>query len=164
MKKQFDYKINDKQINKFLKQTLDITGDLTLLMKTARVVMKRIIDENFETQGTKTGDKWQEWSDKWKKKRLKMDKTAGILTLDGYLRRSIKAQSGRDFALVSTDKDYAAIHNFGGTKLLKHNQKMPKREFMRFDENAKDELYTELYLKFEDILDEIEERKIKSGS
>jgi len=155
MQKQFSYKLNDKQIIKFLQDCHKKLGDLSPIMKTARVFMKQKIEENFDTEGAATGEKWREWSKPWKKRRIKLGRGSGkILTLDGELRRSLHAKSGRDFALVGTNKEYAAIHNFGGTKQLKHNKTMPKREFMRFDDHAIDELYVELYEKMEDLIEE----------
>lgn len=165
LSKQFEYKINDKLIIKFLKDCHKQLDDLSPLMKTARVIMKKVVDDNFETEGKATGEKWQEWSDSWKKKRIKLGRGSGkILTLDGELRRSIHAKSGSNFALVGTNKEYAALHNFGGSKILKRNKTMPKREFMRFDDYALDELHAELRIKFEDILNKTMERNLRNGN
>ncbi len=137
----------------FLKKKAEQFKDLSPLMKVARVFLKNTVNKNFETQGEHTGNKWQPWSETYKKQRLKMGKSGGkIMTLDGHLRRDVHAKSGADFAMVGTNKIYAAIHNFGGNSSLKHNKTMKKREFMRLDDNAKDHLYAELYIKAEEML------------
>lgn len=137
----------------FLKKKAEQFKDLTPLMKVARVFLKNTVDKNFETEGQHTGDKWPEWSESYKKQRLKMGKSGGkIMTLDGHLRRDVRAKSGIDYAMVGRNKNYAALHNYGGNSSLKHNKTMPKREFMRLDDNAKDHLFAELYIKAEEML------------
>ena len=43
-----------------------------------------------------------------------MGKTAGILTLEGNLRKSLTRKATASSALIGTNKEYAVIHNFGG--------------------------------------------------
>ncbi len=171
---QFLTKINDKEITKFLDSAYRKLKDLTPLMKTARVFMKKLIDDNFETQGEATGAKWQEWSDGWKKRRIKMGKGSGkILNLDGFLRKSFTAKSNNNSAIVGTNNKYAAIHNFGfkGTvnkkskkgKAFKTKLTMPKREFMRINDTYKDELFAELFIKSEEMLLKLQEKSLKNG-
>lgn len=159
----FTYGFKVKDVVKFLNDIQKEIQDLTPLMKVARRFLKKTVDENFETSGTHTGEKWKEWSEKWKKQRIKMGRGSGkILNLEGELRRSIKAKHGKDFAQVGTASEYAAIHNFGfnGTvqkkskkgKLFSAKLNMPKREFMRLNDAAKDELYAELYITAKDIM------------
>lgn len=152
--KYFEIKIEADAITELLKDISSDLKDLSPLMKVARVAMKNIVNENFETEGTATGEKWKEWSDKYKKLRLKKGKTGNILSLDGYLKRSITAKSGKDWAMIGTNKKYAAIHNFGGD-IKRHGKKigtMPQREFMRFDNNALNDLYAELYLEAKHLI------------
>lgn len=156
----FKSNFNAKDITKFLNEAAKKLSDLTPLMKTARVFLKKTVDENFETEGEHTGKKWKAWKEKWKKQRIKMGRDDGkILNLDGGLRRSILAKHGSDFALVGTNKKYAAIHNFGGNKSLKRNKTMPKREFMRIDETQQEYLQADLYVQLKDILIEKETNK-----
>jgi phage virion morphogenesis protein len=159
--KYFEVNFDSKIVTDFLKSQLKaLDEDFPKLMKLARVIMKEIVDENFETEGVHTGEKWKEWSDSWKKKRLAMGKSTGrILNLDGTLRRSILADSGHDWARVGTNKVYAAIHNYGGNSALKHNKTMPKREFMRLDKPAMENLYGELYVLAKELLIDKEIKK-----
>lgn len=150
---EFRTSFNSGAVVKFLNGTAKKLKDLSPLMKTARVVLKKSVDDNFETQGESLGKKWKPWSEGWKKYRLKKKHGSGkILNFSGELRRDIRAKSGRDFALVGVNKEYAAIHNFGGASHLKRNKNMPKRKFMALSEYQKDNLLAELYLKTEEML------------
>ena len=106
---------NPESIIEFLTKIKNETPSaMEKMMKTARVFMKNTVNENFETEGKHTGDKWTGWSEKYKLKRPK----GKILTLGGHLRKDIRAYSGSDkngvyFAKVVANKEYAAIHNFG---------------------------------------------------
>lgn len=158
--KTFTSNFNAKEVTKYLNEAASKLKDMKPIMKIARVFLKNTVDDNFETQGEATGEKWKPWSDKWKKRRIKMGRGDGkILNLDGHLRRDIRAKSGEDYAIVGTNKEYAAIHNFGGNKNLKRNKTMPKREFMRLNEYKKEELLAELYLGVEERLMDIRNLK-----
>lgn len=160
--KYFICNFNAKEITKILNKASQKLKNLTPVMKVAKVFLKNTIDKNFETEGKETGDKWPAWSEKYKKQRIKMGFSTGkILNLRAHLRRSIMSKHTVDTALVGTNCPYAAIHNFGGDKSLRHNKNMPKREIFRLNENKKDELYAEIYLAIEERIlkekmDEIE--------
>lgn len=159
----FTYGFKAKEIVKFLNDIHKEIQDLTPLMKVARRFLKNTVDENFETSGVHTGEKWKSWSEKWKKQRIKIGRGSGkILNLEGELRRSIKAKHGKDFAQVGTASEYAAIHNFGFKgkvnkkskkgKMFTAKMNMPKREFMRLNDTTIDELYAELYIAAKDLI------------
>lgn len=149
--KYFVCNFNAKEVIKILNEAGKKLKNLTPVMKVAKVFLKNTVDENFETEGKATGEKWQDWSEKYKKQRIKMGFSSGkILNLRGHLRRSILSKHSKDWALVGTNLEYAAIHNFGGDKSLKHNKNMPKREFFRLNDYKKDELYAEIYLATEE--------------
>ncbi len=159
----FKVKFESKAVTDFLKDAAKKLSDLTPLMKTARVFLKNTVDEDFETEGTHTGDKWKPWSESWKKRRIQMGRGSGrILNLEGVLRRSIKAYSNANEAGVGTNIVYAAAHNFGfkgkvskKSKLGKKftaNMFLPKREFMRISEHQKELLQADLYIKLKEIL------------
>ncbi len=69
------------------------------------------------------------------------------------------SKSSKDWAMVGTNKIYAAIHNFGGNNTLKHNKTMPKREFMRIDDTQREFLQADLYIKLQEILIDKETNK-----
>ena len=160
MAEMFKAKWNGKDIIAFLRTAEKKLGDLSPLMKAARVELKGIIDENFETEGKHTGDKWKEWSDEWKKQRMKMGEGSGkILNLSGKLRKTIMAKSDRNTATIYTNRDYAAIHNFGGNKKLKRNKTMPRREFMRINDTQVEYLLADLKISLEEMLMKAEANK-----
>ena len=129
---EFSVKIENKDIFKKIKEFAEETGDMKPFLKVATRRIMNVIDENFETEGKNTGEKWEDWSDIWLKRRQEMGNADGkILNLGGYLRRSIERHIDSDRAVIGSPLKYAAIHNFGSTQDMKIN--MPKREFMRID-------------------------------
>jgi len=75
--------------------------------------MLAVVRRNFEVEGRP--NKWTPLSPGYKKQRYKKGYTGNILTVSGGLLKSIVAQTQGDTAVVSTNKAYAGIHNFGGT-------------------------------------------------
>lgn len=71
-----------------------------------------IVRRNFEVEGR---PKWKPLSPAYKRRRYKKGYTGNILTVSGQLLKSIVAQTENNTAIVSTNKVYAPIHNFGGT-------------------------------------------------
>lgn len=110
-----EIKCNYKEINNKLLQLQERAQNMRPLMKSAALIMKNYVDENFETQGEHSGDKWKEWSDEYKEHREKIGRGDGrILSLEGELRESISSIVTDESAMVGSNKEYAAIHNFGG--------------------------------------------------
>ena len=159
-KEPFEAEFNAKEVTKFLNESAKKLSDLRPLMREAAQGLKFVVDQNFETEGTFTGDKWQAWSDKYKKWRLKKKKgQGGILSFEGNLKRDIRSGYDNTTAFVASGKDYAAIHNFGfkgivtkerenkrkGTKTrFSCNMNTPKREFMRINETEQQNLIEDL--------------------
>lgn len=115
MKKSIEMKCNYKKINNKLLKLGERAQNMRPLMKSAALIMKNYVDENFETQGEHSGDKWKEWSDEYKEHREKIGRGNGhILSLEGELRESISSIVTDEEAMVGSNKEYAAIHNFGG--------------------------------------------------
>jgi phage virion morphogenesis protein len=71
--------------------------------------------KNFETEGSRIRKPWQKLSNQTIKQREKKGYWPGkILQRTGQLKRSIISSYGEDYAQVSTNLIYAAIHNYGG--------------------------------------------------
>lgn len=133
--KYFVIKIKNQQnlVNK-IKQYAGRAGQLKPFLKWLDVKLRGGIEENFLTEGRYSGEKWQEWSEKYKKWRIKHYGGGQILTREGNLRESITSILEDDKLIIGTAKEYAAIHNFGHKK-----RNMPKREYFRFSsENLKE--------------------------
>ena len=140
---EFNVKIENADIFKKIKEFADETGDMKPFLKVATRRIMNVIDQNFETEGKNTGEKWEDWSDIWLKRREELGKADGkILSLDGYLRRSIERHIDYDRAVVGSPMKYAAIHNFGSEEGSKIN--MPQREFMRIDRVEEEKILDDL--------------------
>ncbi len=70
-------------------------------------------DQRFASQTSPDGTPWQALSPAYqRRKRKNQDK---ILVLDGYLKNTLRYQVSNDELLFGTNRQYAAIHHFGGT-------------------------------------------------
>lgn len=110
-----EMKCNYKEINNKLLKLQERAQNMRPLMKSAALIMKNYVDENFETEGKNSGEKWKEWTDEYKEHREKIGRGNGkIMSLEGELRESITSTVTDEEAMVGSNKEYAAIHNFGG--------------------------------------------------
>lgn len=161
-KKIFEADFKAEQVIKFLEDAAKQVKDIRPLMKVAAHFMKSTVDENFETEGQHTGDKWKEWSTNWKKQRLKEKHgEGGILQFRGDLRRSLRSKYDDTSAMAIVSGDYAAAHNFGFKgkvnktsskgKRFTCNMNMPKREFMRINEREQEYLIADLTVKLKEM-------------
>ena len=136
--------LDTKKIQKAFQKSFEILKDFKPALRVARQVLLHAIDENFETEGVSSGNKYQDWSDYYKKVRQKIG--GKILHLDGVLRKSITGIVRKDSVIISTEKEYAAVHNFGfeGPDKNGRMMNMPQREFFRLTEydwmNLEDEI------------------------
>lgn len=149
---EFRVEIKNKNIFKKIDEYAEEIGKTKPLLKIVSRRIMNVIDENFETEGKNTGEKWDNWSDIWIEKRKKLGKSDGkILNLDGYLRRSISRYVSDNKAVIGSPLKYAAIHNFGGDiKRGKKTIKMSQREYMRIDRVEEERILDDLkeyYLK-----------------
>ena len=135
----FEAKLNHKEIIIKLAELSKKFSNLTPFFKIIRVKLLKEIDENFATEGVASGEKWKEWSEKYKKYRIKNFGNGLILNLSGELRRSFTSIIEGKKLTIGTAKEYAAIHNFGHEK-----RNMPQREFFRSSEETMDDLLEDL--------------------
>ena len=140
MGKYFTVQMNSKEVFQKLDEIADSVSDLKPLFKILRQSLMDSIYENFETEGTASGDKWEEWSEKWAKEREKREKVSKILQYDGDLRDSFDYKITSTDLTIGTAKEYAAIHNFGYDE-----KNMPQREFMRFSDTQLQDATFELH-------------------
>jgi phage virion morphogenesis protein len=87
-------------------------GDLTPFMREVKGIMLDAVEQNFEEQGR---PEWAGLTPSTIRQREREGKWPGkILQRSGRLASSIVGESGKDFATVGTNLEYAAIHQFGG--------------------------------------------------
>ena len=137
----FEVEFNNEQITQKLENLKKSFSDLAPFFKIIRTNLLNEIEENFNTEGTNSGEKWAEWSEKYKKLRIKLGKssTGVILSDSGQLRESFFGEIEANKLTIGTAKEYAAIHNFGHDK-----KNMPQREYFRFSDNAIDGLLADI--------------------
>ena len=153
---------NDKRIMEALKEVGNKAKKPKKLMRIASQIMLEDVDSNFDTQGKNADESWQDWFDPYKIWREKNNRGGGeLLVLEGEMREGVGRKVTETTAKVYSDKEYAAIHNFGfDDKITKHMKKsgksfdvdmhIPKKTFMKWHEDLKqnilDELMAELYV------------------
>ena len=64
--KYFEAKLNSKEVTDTLKRYAKEVGDLNPALRISRRMLLNAIDQNFETEGTSSGEKFKEWSDGYK--------------------------------------------------------------------------------------------------
>lgn len=111
-----------------------LSGDKSLMNAIAET-MRTAVLKNFETEGARLGKKWQPLSLKTWMQRKKKGYTGPILQRTGQLKRSIVSSYGDNYAQVSTNLIYAAIHHYGGEAARNKKVKIPARPFMVLNDN-----------------------------
>lgn len=141
MGKYFEVKYNVEEFQKKFGEIRKNFTDLTPFLKIIRVKLLLALQENFSTEGTSLGAKWQAWSEKYKKLRIKHGKSGdGVILSDtGLLRKSFKGVIEDKKLTIGTAIEYAAIHNFGHPQ-----RKMPKREYFKFTEQTINEVLEDI--------------------
>lgn len=143
-----EVKLDEREVLQYFNQYAKKVKDLKPILRKVSHVMLEDIDENFETEGTNQGEKWQEWSDGWKLKRQKRKRGEGkIMQLEGELRTSFTRKISSDGVVVGTGQEYAAIHNFGGDVKKRGGKgtfKMPERRFVAWTDKLKVKVSEEL--------------------
>lgn len=152
-----DVNCNDKEIFEALEALSKRAKNLKPVMREISHSMLNAVEENFETEGKSGSGKWEGWSKSWAQKRKDMGKDGKILTLNADLRNSLTRQATADKALVGTNKEYAAIHNFGGPvkKRVKKGQgkgangtfDMLQREFMLWTKSLEVDIESTIWYK-----------------
>ena len=113
--------------------------------------------ENFETEGKNSGEKWKEWTDEYKQHREKIGRGNGhIMTLEGELRESISSVVTDEEAMVGSNKEYAAIHNFGGDikkRGCSGSYEMDARPYAVWTDDLQELIETEIQAQLEPYLE-----------
>ena len=84
--------------------------------------------KRFQAQTSPDGEKWQALSPAYQRRKKKnRDK---ILTLEGYLRNTLRYQIEGGDLFFGTDRPYGAIHQFGGKAGRKGAADIPPRPWL----------------------------------
>lgn len=99
--------------NSVIQELLSNLRNKRSLIKSISQDMLAAVRRNFEEEGR---PRWTPLSKRTIRERTRLRYWPGkILVRSGQLLRSIQAQATEDTAIVSTNKPYAALHNYGGT-------------------------------------------------
>lgn len=103
-------------------------------------VMLEAVQRNFEEEGRPR--KWTPLAKSTAKQKVggKERGEHPILRLSGDLFDSIDARSGRTTATVSTNREYAPIHHFGGKAGRNKKVEIPPRPFMILTDDDEEEI------------------------
>ena len=78
------------------------------------LLMLEVVEDAFANERDPvTGTPWQPLKPATQQQRARHGHAGKILQVTGSLAASIQAESGDDYALVGTNKSYAAVHQFG---------------------------------------------------
>ena len=104
-------------------------------------MMLDAVERNFATEtDPETGLRWTPLAASTQRQRAKKGKTGKILQVTGGLVASITPQYGNDYALVSTNKVYAPIHQFGGKAGRNHKTSIPARPYLALSRQDKEDI------------------------
>jgi len=110
--------IDDKKIRDLLGRIRRNLGSLKPAMEIIGETVQASIQRNFEKGGRP--DKWQDLADVTKKRRAQKGKWPGMILMQsgvaGGLAGSIIYRASDDRTVVSANKIYAAVHQFGAAK------------------------------------------------
>lgn len=153
MPETFYIKSNDKALLKAIDKISDKVKAPSKLMRKIAQIMIEHTDENFETEGENAHENWEDWSEPYALWRTKQGNATGKkLQLEGEMKEGISRETTNNTAMIYSDKEYAALHNFGGDirRGGKKTGEMPRRTFMKWtDELTReilDEAETEIFL------------------
>lgn len=136
-----EVKIENKEVEKALLEIAKRTENLRPLMKNIAGILAYSTEENFKNEGRP--DKWADLADITKKKREKINKWPGqILQVEGQLASSVNTQYDNNSAVIGSNKEYAAIHQFGGNAGRNKKVKIPARPYLQLtDEDFEEIMY-----------------------
>jgi phage virion morphogenesis protein len=127
---------NDLEVRQALNKLIQKGSDLTPAMRAIAGVFRDGAEQAFATETAPDGTPWEPLSEKTIKARAKKGTWPGkILTEKGQLASSITSLFGNDFALIGSNKKYAATQQFG-----RATANIPAREFLGVAQDDKDEI------------------------
>lgn len=138
-----EIKVDNAEILKALKKLSGKTQNLRPVMRNIASIMMDSVEENFAQQGR---PKWKDLAEVTKKQRKKEGKWPGMILQksQGGLVDSISSDYGDDYAIVGTNKKYAAIHQFGGPAGRGKKVNIPARPYLTLGDAAVAEILESL--------------------
>ena len=139
-----EIRIDNQEVNQRLLELAHRGENLRPLMKNVAGILAYSTEENFANEGR---PKWVDLAESTKKKRQKTGHYPGqILQVTGQLASSISTQYDNESAVIGSNLDYAAIHQFGGQAGKNKSASIPARPYLQLTDED-----------FEEILESTEE-------
>lgn len=120
------HRVNDSIVRQRLTQIARQSGDLSAPLNECAEIQISSIEENFNVEGRfSEAGSWRGGSNKWPKSGAAKARGGMTLSDSGQLRFSIQKKVTSNKAEVGTNKEYAAVHNFGfdGTVTVKEHKR-----------------------------------------
>ena len=127
------YQWDDREVQAMVARAVSSIQDMSPVMKSFSEYMVTRTDDRFRNEKAPDGSPWQRLSPITVKRKAEQNKIDKILQQDGFL-RLVHPAADRDSAGVYSDRIYAAIHNRGGMAGRGRKVKIPKREFLGFND------------------------------
>lgn len=115
-----------------LERLSKILENKTPLLRRIANTMQNTIEESFQSQASPFGEKWKNNATATKRKK----RGNKILIQSGLLSQSFTQKVTGSSAQVGTNKQYAAIHQFGGKAGRGKKVSIPARPFMPINKNG----------------------------
>ena len=127
------YEWDDSGLQAMIAKSIENIQDMTPVMKAFAEYMVLQTADRFKNEKAPDGTPWVRLNPVTKAMKKKEGKIDKILHSDGYLRLIHYEAEEHGFSL-SSDRDYSAIHQYGGKAGKGHKATIPKREFIGFND------------------------------
>lgn len=107
--------IDQKRLQRAFRTLIKMGDDGRGITRVVAGALLSSTEQAFEREQSPEGQSWAAWSDPWRRWREEHGYLPGkILTLQGDLARSVTTDYGPNWAIIGSNKPYAAIHQWGG--------------------------------------------------
>lgn len=132
---------NSSAVIDVLQQIADNLDDLSPAMQEVAATLEDAAEQAFADERAPTGEPWEKLSDNYLKQNPKRAEGQILQVSAGGLAASIESDYGNDWALIGSNKVYAAIHQFGGTPDMPAAPAgIPARPYLGLDEQSQTDL------------------------
>lgn len=124
--------INIEELQEKLSKASAALADKTPLLRRIANTLQNVTEESFDKQASPFGEKWKDNAPSTKAKK----RGNKVLIKSGLLSQSFTQKVTGSSAQVGTNKEYAAIHQFGGKAGRGKKVNIPARPFMPIKQNG----------------------------
>ena len=124
--------INIEELQEKLSKASAALADKTPLLRRIANTLQNVTEESFDKQASPFGEKWKDNAPSTKAKK----RGNKVLIKSGLLSQSFTQKVTGSSAQVGTNKEYAAIHQFGGKAGRGKKVNIPARPFMPIRANG----------------------------